>query len=93
MTDLADWEATVAEFAAPIVAGGVVYLGCDPGSFCALDATNGALRWKTLVSNTPPHSAALVGDVLYVADTENHAIRAVDLKAGRVTTVAVTISE
>ena len=30
----------------------------------------------------------LVGDTLYVADTENHAIRAVDLKAKTVTTVA-----
>ena len=30
----------------------------------------------------------LVGDILYVADTENHAIRAVDLKAKTVTTVA-----
>ncbi|MEJ7639752.1 MAG: thiol-disulfide isomerase, partial [Singulisphaera sp.] len=30
----------------------------------------------------------MVDDILYVADTENHAIRAVDLKAKRVTTVA-----
>jgi thiol-disulfide isomerase/thioredoxin len=32
----------------------------------------------------------LVGETLYVADTENHAIRAVDLKAKTVTTVAGT---
>ena len=32
----------------------------------------------------------LVGDTLYVADTENHAIRAVDLKAKTVTTIAGT---
>ena len=37
-----------------------------------------------------PQGTALVGDVLYVADTENHAIRAVDLKAHTVTTVAGT---
>lgn len=35
-----------------------------------------------------PQGTCLVGDVLYVADTENHAIRAVDLKAKSVTTVA-----
>ena len=29
----------------------------------------------------------LVGETLYVADTENHAIRAVDLKTKKVTTV------
>jgi len=28
-----------------------------------------------------PHGMALVGDVLYVADTENHAVRVVDLQA------------
>lgn len=37
-----------------------------------------------------PHGLALDGGVLYVADTENHAIRAVDLDAGRVGTVAGT---
>jgi thiol-disulfide isomerase/thioredoxin len=35
-----------------------------------------------------PQGMCVVGDILYVADTENHAIRAVDLKAKRVTTVA-----
>lgn len=37
-----------------------------------------------------PQGMALDGDVLYVADTENHAIRRVDLKAGAVTTLAGT---
>jgi len=40
-----------------------------------------------------PQGLALSGDVLYVADTENHAIRAVDLSAGRVTTIAGTGSQ
>ena len=35
-----------------------------------------------------PQGMALVDDTLYVADTENHAIRAVDLKAKTVSTVA-----
>ena len=35
-----------------------------------------------------PQGTCLVGEMLYVADTENHAIRAVDLKAKAVTTVA-----
>ncbi len=35
-----------------------------------------------------PQGMALEGDVLYVADTENHAIRRVDLKTSRVSTLA-----
>ena len=35
-----------------------------------------------------PNGLALAGDTLYVADTENHTIRAVDLAAGTVRTVA-----
>jgi DNA-binding beta-propeller fold protein YncE len=37
-----------------------------------------------------PQGLALRGDLLYVADAENHALRAVDLATGRVTTVAGT---
>lgn len=37
-----------------------------------------------------PHGLALSGEVLYVADTGNHAIREVDLAAMRVSTVAGT---
>jgi DNA-binding beta-propeller fold protein YncE len=37
-----------------------------------------------------PQGMALTGSTLYVADTENHAIRAVDLASGAVTTLAGT---
>ena len=37
-----------------------------------------------------PHGMALAGDRLYVADLENHAIRAVDLASRQVTTLAGT---
>ncbi|MEO6417869.1 MAG: redoxin family protein [Polyangiaceae bacterium] len=37
-----------------------------------------------------PQGLAQVGDVVYVADTENHEIRAIDRKAKKVTTVAGT---
>ena len=37
-----------------------------------------------------PQGMAIDGDVLYVADTENHAIRRVDLQAGQVETIAGT---
>ncbi len=40
-----------------------------------------------------PQGMSLVGETLYVADTENHAIRAVDLKAKTVSTVAGTGSQ
>ena len=35
-----------------------------------------------------PQGMCLDGETLYVADTENHAIRAVDLKEHKVTTIA-----
>lgn len=37
-----------------------------------------------------PQGLSQQGDTLYVADTENHAVRAIDLKAKRVTTLAGT---
>jgi thiol-disulfide isomerase/thioredoxin len=37
-----------------------------------------------------PQGMCLIGETLYVADTENHALRAVDLKARSVTTLAGT---
>ncbi len=37
-----------------------------------------------------PQGMAIVGDILYVADTENHAIRRIDLQAGYVETIAGT---
>ena len=37
-----------------------------------------------------PHGLALSGDSLYVADTENHAIRRIDLRERRVETIAGT---
>ena len=40
-----------------------------------------------------PQGMCLVGETLYVADTENHAIRGVDLKARRVSTVSGTGSQ
>ena len=56
---------------------------------------NGERRASTTATTTRPRfnrpqGMCLVGETLYVADTENHAIRAVDLKAKTVTTIAGT---
>jgi DNA-binding beta-propeller fold protein YncE len=50
-------------------------------------ASDGAFERATF---NRPQGLALDGDLLYVADTENHLIRRVDLKARRVSTVAGT---
>ena len=49
--------------------------GLDDGDFAA-------------ASFNHPQGATLDGEILYVADTENHAIRRVDLSAGQVRTIA-----
>ena len=53
---------------------------------------DGAIGWRDGASHVArfyrPQGLALADGVLYVADTENHVIRAVDLAADEVTTVA-----
>lgn len=44
----------------------------------------------TIAAFHGPHGLALSGDTLYVADTENHAVRAIDLVSGLVRRVAGT---
>ena len=48
------------------------------------------LKDGTLASSqfNNPHGMEIIGDILYVADTGNHALRRVDLKNGTVTTLA-----
>lgn len=52
-----------------------------------IGAADGDYRTATF---NHPQGMALVGETLYVADTENHLLRAVDLAAQRVTTIAGT---
>jgi thiol-disulfide isomerase/thioredoxin len=53
----------------------------EPG---LLDGTAAAARFNA------PQGLAVDGERLYVADTENHALRLIDLSSGRVTTLAGT---
>lgn len=53
----------------------------------AIGAADGDYKTATFFR---PQGTALVGDKLYVADTENHLLRVVDLKAKKVTTLAGT---
>lgn len=69
-----DEEATVATVVAVVGAG-------EPGF---ADGALGEARFHR------PHGVLLAGDRLFVADTENHAVREADLASGRVTTLAGT---
>ena len=60
--------------------GKAVVIGCGEEGF--VDGDYAKARFNR------PQGMCLEGDTLYVADTESHAIRAVDLKAAEVTTVA-----
>ncbi|MEE8408817.1 MAG: alkyl hydroperoxide reductase [Myxococcota bacterium] len=57
-------------------------IGCGEAGLRDGDASNAAFN--------EPAGMCLVGDLLYIADVENHAIRRVDLETGQVTTVAGT---
>lgn len=59
-------------------------IGTEPAGFSDGD---GAARFNT------PQGLALDGDTLYVADTNNHAIRSIDLATGVVGTIAGTGSQ
>lgn len=66
-----DWTGPATRtFSHDLVRGGVVFGGCEQMSFCAIDATSGAIRWKTVLGEplwliSPPRWAALVGNVVY----------------------------
>jgi DNA-binding beta-propeller fold protein YncE len=53
------------------------------------DGTPGLVDGDTARFSSP-HGLVFVGDTLFVADTENHAVRAIDLGSGTVRTVAGT---
>lgn len=63
VTSLArDWSTRLNQKESPLVAGGVIS-GCEEDSYRALDATNGSVRWRTLVGPAvgpvrPPSSVA-----------------------------------
>lgn len=63
---------------------GTVRSRIGTGAIGAMDGDYGTAQFNH------PQGMALVGDMLYIADTENHLIRAVDLTAERVTTVVGT---
>jgi thiol-disulfide isomerase/thioredoxin len=60
--------------------GKAVVIGCGEEGFIDGDYTKARFN--------RPQGMCLDGETLYVADTENHAIRAVDLKEAQVTTIA-----
>ena len=67
VTSLAqDWSAQINPKESPLVGGGVIYVGCKEEFFCALDATNGAVRWTTHIGPIAPFASATLADgVLY----------------------------
>src|SRR5215217_541524 len=80
-----DWSTELYRSASPLMAGGVVYVGCDWTSLCAMDATTGALRWKTFVGETmAPNSAAVAGKVVYVGGSRPPVEYALDADTGAV---------
>jgi outer membrane protein assembly factor BamB len=63
-----DWSTRINPRETPLVAGGVIYAGCETDAFCALDATNGSVRWKSVVgAPIPSRTSALVGGIVYTA--------------------------
>jgi outer membrane protein assembly factor BamB len=68
----------------PAVANGVVYIGSRDGSFYAVDAKSGALRWKTdygfpWVITSP----AVTGGRVYIGSSDGLFIAAIDAESGK----------
>ncbi|MBN2224506.1 MAG: PQQ-binding-like beta-propeller repeat protein, partial [Deltaproteobacteria bacterium] len=52
----------------PVVADGVVYIGCDDHTLYALDATTGAEKWRFEAADEIRSSPVVVDGILYFAD-------------------------
>ena len=79
-----DWSATMTRHASPVVADGVIYVGCAPRAFCSLDARSGAVRWRTEVGGSAPRASALVGTTVYVGSSGPPTVFALDAWTGAV---------
>jgi outer membrane protein assembly factor BamB len=67
----------------PVVGGGAVYFGSGDGHIYALDAANGALRWKVKTGDVVHGSPALVDGTLYVGSWDTN-LYALDATTGAV---------
>jgi len=66
----------------PTLANGTVYFGSGDGNVYALDAANGALRWKFHTGNVVHASPAVAGGILYVGSWDSY-FYALDAASGR----------
>ncbi len=66
----------------PVVVDGVVYFGSGDGHVYAVDAANGALRWKFSADGVVHASPAVVDGTLYVGDFASR-LYAIDTASGR----------
>ena len=67
---------------APIIAGGVVFIGDDSGAVSAVDAADGALRWRTYVGGAIFSPPALWHDRLYAGSADGR-VYAIEAATGR----------
>ncbi|KPK50871.1 MAG: hypothetical protein AMK72_01075, partial [Planctomycetes bacterium SM23_25] len=60
------WQAPGGASAAPVVVGGMVFIGCDDGAVCALDVANGGLKWTAYTGGQIKSPPAVWNGRLYV---------------------------
>ena len=68
---------------APVVAGGLAYLGTEAGELVALDAATGAERWRTPLGGGAVGAPTVADGVVYAGD-EARTLHAVDAVTGAV---------
>ncbi len=66
----------------PAVANGVVYFGSGDGHIYALDAANGALKWKVRTAGVVHSSPAVAGGIVYAGSWDSF-LYALDAATGR----------
>jgi outer membrane protein assembly factor BamB len=66
----------------PIVANGVVYIGCVCGYVYALDIASGAKKWAYHTGGQVASLPAVVGGVVYIGSIEDHTFYALNAASG-----------
>ncbi|HHO59545.1 MAG TPA: hypothetical protein ENJ64_04830 [Thiotrichales bacterium] len=79
--DKLDWKYTTADktYSSPVVANGMVYLGCNDGNLYAIDQKTGQLKWKYKTGGNIEATPAVFDGTIYIGSWDKY-LYAIDEK-------------